>query len=566
MKKGLTILMTVLFCISPVVLFAAYHHEGESDTANFLTVYLDKAGTKLDHCGLCHTGGEYIQSGKTVKLGSCQWCHYSYGYDGHGNIADTLNPYGMDYFTNGQDADSVEEIKNLDSDQDGYTNNVEITANNFPGDPNDDPSLVVAPSRVYTRDQIEAMIQQHTEFLLMNASRSTDNYTEYSGVPLRDLLTDAGIQNSSTGIIAFAPDGWSQYHPLEYDEDPELYHVFGNFPSQNYQYPPSVYYYDAVAQSWCDYSSINCAGRDNNDPIFVNGGLKAILATKRDGSHLTPGVLTSQNKLDGEGPFRIVVPQKNPGPPDQSSKSSNPNLIWPYDSTWDHNAGACTRTVTIIKVEPLPEGTTDVNAYEDGWNYVDQNKIIIYGNIKGGDSNGNGVLDTEERTNENLDFDSDGIPDYKDRDSARFNPSKGSGKLFIHTDTGTLADCKAINDSDPSLPQNSKPNYNFPYGAASFKVTGLDTGEVVVITIVFPNNVPQDARFFKINDNGWNELPIGSNDGDNTITITLQDGDNLTDSDGEANGTIDDPGALALEIQEDGGGGGGCFINSVERE
>ena len=42
-----------------------------------------------------------------------------------------------------------------------------------------------------------------------------------------------------------------------------------------------------------------------------------MLAFKRDGEYLTQGVLNLQNKLDGEGPFRVVPPQKIPGPPDQ---------------------------------------------------------------------------------------------------------------------------------------------------------------------------------------------------------------------------------------------------------
>jgi hypothetical protein len=45
--------------------------------------------------------------------------------------------------------------------------------------------------------------------------------------------------------------------------------------------------------------------------------------------------------------------------------------------------------VTIIKVLPLPEGTPDINVYEAGWKYVDENKVIIYGAIDGTDSNGN---------------------------------------------------------------------------------------------------------------------------------------------------------------------------------
>ena len=106
-----------------------------------------------------------------------------------------------------------------------------------------------------------------------------------------------------------------------------------------------------------------------------------LLAFKRDGEYLTPGVLNLQNKLDGEGPFRVVPPQKNPGWPDQRSSSTNQAVIWSYDKSADHNAGFSSRTVTMIKVEPLPAGTTDINTLEAGWPYVDEKKIVIYGSI-----------------------------------------------------------------------------------------------------------------------------------------------------------------------------------------
>ena len=35
----------------------------------------------------------------------------------------------------------------------------------------------------------------------------------------------------------------------------------------------------------------------------------------------------------------------------------------------------------MIKVEPLPAGTTDINTLEAGWPYVDEEKIVIYGSI-----------------------------------------------------------------------------------------------------------------------------------------------------------------------------------------
>jgi len=375
----MTLATFLLFFTAPLV-FSSYHHMGEKDSAEFLKVYPDKQNTKLDSCALCHSGGEYKNASNTiVSMGSCQWCHYKYGYDGKGDINATLNPYGADYLKNGRNSDSVKSIASEDSDGDGYKNKAEIEAMRFPGNKEDDPDKKAAPSRVYTRTQLESL-PRHSQFLLMSASKSEDFYAEYTGVTLETLLKDAGILENATGIRIYSPDGWSQYHPLYPDPDPALYHVYGD-------YPPALYQYDRQADKanggWCDYSVASDRDYSNNGPINVTGGLKLMLAYKRGGKDLDPGTLSSSNRLDGEGPYRIIVPQKTLCPPDQPSTASNQELIWPYNSDWDHSAGSSTRTATIIKVEPLPEGTTDIDLLEAGWKYVDEGKIIIYGAIKG---------------------------------------------------------------------------------------------------------------------------------------------------------------------------------------
>lgn len=564
MKKQM-ILMAVLFLIMVIVSpgFAAYHHEGENDSDNFISVYPDKAGTKLDQCALCHSGGQYTNDkDQLVSLGSCQWCHYSYGYDGAGEIENTMNAFGVAYKNYGRNAAAITAIEELDSDGDEYTNIQEIVANTYPGNPADDPSKVAAPFRIYTKEQLKAL-GAHTQFLLMNTSRSGDSYDEYTGVSMEDLLVDAGMLSSATGILVYAPDGWSQYHPLEVDADPELYHVKG-------LYPESVFYYDTEADvalnptdGWCDYSAPSCQGRKPLDPIVNNGGLKMILAYSREGKDMDPGILNIDNKLDGEGPFRVVPPQKSPSPPDQSSRATNQDVVWPYNYDWDHNSGSSTRTVTIIKVEPLPEGTTDIDLLEAGWAYVDQEKIIVYGAIDGTDSNGNGILDSEE-ADETKDFDDDGTPDYQETDCARVRQANGGEKIFLHTSAGAFANVEALNDDDPAVPQNGKPDMDFPYATMKYDITGLNPGQSVTVTIVFPGEIPVNARYYKIDTtDGWHEIPFGDNDGDNTITLTLTDGDPDTDADGLANGTISDPAAVAISsdpIVASDGGGGGCFI------
>ncbi|MDY6853790.1 MAG: GEGP motif-containing diheme protein [Thermodesulfobacteriota bacterium] len=534
--------------------FSAYHHEGEKDTEKFLKVYPDKAGTKLNHCALCHCGGQYEKkTDKWVTLGSCQWCHYFYGYDRAGEIDNTMNPYGKDYKANGRNADAINAIENDDSDRDGFTNKEEIEASRFPGNTDDDPDRLAAPFHIYTRAQLEAMTQQHTQFILMNASRKDDNYVEYTGVPIETLLQNAGILDSATGITVYAPDGWANDHPMEEDEgNPEAYHVLGT-------YPAAVYYYDEQADiainpvdGWCDYSAPSCQGRSHGEAITVSEGLKMILAYKRDDVYLDPGVLDDENKLVGEGPFRLVLPQKSPNSPDQISNAENQDVIWPYTEEWDHNADSSTRSVTIIKVRPLPEGTTDIDAYESGWELVDENKIIVYGAIDGNDSNGNGILDSEEGTDPASDFDGDGTPDFQDTDTARVRHSKGNDeKILFHTSKGSFVNVQALSDDDPEINQQNKPSLTFPYGVVKFKITGLTpgAGESVTVSLVFPDNVPKTASYYKITASGWKEIPFGSNNGDNTITLTLVDGDADIDIDGTNDGTIVDPGALATVIK-----------------
>ena len=386
MSKGFVAGISLLFLLWAAAASAAYHHMGDTDSDVFLSVWPGKAGAKVDSCALCHTGGKYEKKpGQWVSMGSCQWCHHSYGYDESGDIAQTLNAYGRDYLAKGRSASAISAIAELDSDGDGYTNKSEIEAGTYPGNAEDNPSQKTAPFKVYTRQQLDSL-PQHTQFMLMNTSKSGDFYAQYSGVTVENLLLDAGIMGTATGITVFAPDGWAQYHPLEYDETPEMYPVFWTYPEAVYQYTEQADAGISPDTGWCDYSASSCAGRTAGESISVKNGLKMILAGKREGNNLNTGYLTEDNKLDGEGPYRVVVPQKSPNPPDQASNSANQDVIWPYNEDWDHNAGSCTRSVTMIRVEPLPEGTTDIDLLEAGWNYIDQEKIIVYGAIAGQDT------------------------------------------------------------------------------------------------------------------------------------------------------------------------------------
>jgi hypothetical protein len=388
-RKVLSVLFVVAVAAavlgSASVAVAAYEHEDEIDSGIFLAVHPEAKGTKLDSCALCHSGGSITGGGKTTVLGSCQWCHEVFGYTHphKGTLDQTLNSYGRAYLVAGRNIAAVNAIEGGDADGDGYANGVEIAAVRFPGDAADDPSKVAAPSRVYTLAELKTL-PAHTQFLLMSAAKSTDDYTTYTGVPVDALLKNARLLSTANNVKAFSPDGFATDHPLN---PPAV------IPSTAYPvrmiYPQGMFWYDAVADialnptvGWVNYSDPGCAARTNGSPIVVSGGLQLILAYARAGAPLAPGVLNlAVNKLDGEGPFRMVPPQKVPSVPDQRSANSSSTLIWPYDRALDKNAGYSNRSVTILKVEPLPAGTTDINTMEAGWNYVDEGKVVVYGAI-----------------------------------------------------------------------------------------------------------------------------------------------------------------------------------------
>jgi hypothetical protein len=107
-----------------------------------------------------------------------------------------------------------------------------------------------------------------------------------------------------------------------------------------------------------------------------------LLAYERDGLPMDPSNLDiTSGRINGEGPFRVIVPQSEPGSPDRGSNYSPTTCDdgWDYDASKDHNAGAMVRGVVGIRVNPLPAGYEDFDYYNGGWAYIDAESIIVYG-------------------------------------------------------------------------------------------------------------------------------------------------------------------------------------------
>ncbi|NQE52854.1 Cell surface glycoprotein, partial [ANME-1 cluster archaeon GoMg3.2] len=125
----------------------------------------------------------------------------------------------------------------------------------------------------------------------------------------------------------------------------------------------------------------------------------------------------------------------------------------------------------------------------------------------------------------------------------------GTGLACFVTDSGTIENLVAVNES--TLPEEGKPKLVFPHGFFSFNITGLTPNQTVEVTLTLPDIVPVDTEYWKYHasEGGWIRIPMGSDDGDNVVTITLVDG-GLGDDDGTANGIIVDqggPGVRAIK-------------------
>lgn len=385
MGKGKFLLILALsivwMAVSPTSALAAYSsHQNDQDVNNFLTAYPFARSTKLDDCSLCHPGGDITQGNppKTTSYGSCDYCHIKCNLQA--SCADVpLNEYGNAYGKAGRSEQALRNIAGADSDGDKYANSEEINALTFPGDPKDHPGLIPATAVVLNQERILKM-PDHSEFLFFNASKSADWYARYRGVKIKDLLKYAGISRQATQITVFAPDGFSKTFPID-APDPQS--------SSNIQYDvmgpyPYGYYYGGLDFVEYEYDP----GYPHDNGYRIPDKLYMLLAYLRDGDPLTKGKLVpdpanpTRLVLEGEGPYRLIPPQKIAGSPDRPSANSDPtDPTWNYDSTKDHNAGSSVRSVTAIRVEPLPAGTTDFRWIEGGWNLVDRAKLVIYGAI-----------------------------------------------------------------------------------------------------------------------------------------------------------------------------------------
>ncbi len=355
-------------------------HENDTDMTYFINMNGNAWATRLDDCQTCHRGGELTLDGKAVFKNACDTCHLVLHPDETltGNVpttyADTLNPYGKAYLDAGRTREALEAIATADSDGDTFSNADEIADLKYPGDPASKPGQVVAPLRQLSWDQLLAM-PSHEEFLLANSTKQQyDYYATYKGVKILDLLTAVGVDPTDpeiTGLTVIAPDGFMT--------DVDMSAVKSAFPAGTFYGGLDT----ATLGTECGfvtYPDVLPDGVSGGAPI--PGEPWVLLGWNRDGEAMDPSVLDPvSGKIDGEGPYRLIVPQVTPGKPDRGSKYSPTtcNDGYDFDEAADHNAGSMARGVVAIRVNPLPAGVEDFDAQYGGWAYITGKTVLVYG-------------------------------------------------------------------------------------------------------------------------------------------------------------------------------------------
>jgi hypothetical protein len=118
-----------------------------------------------------------------------------------------------------------------------------------------------------------------------------------------------------------------------------------------------------------------------------------------------------------------------------------------------------------------------------------------------------------------------------------------TGTAYFDSDPSTLENLTAVPESD--LPEEGKPDLEFPHGFFSFNITLPEGHTSAIVTMTFPSPLPVGTQYWKYHEpEGWIDVTslLGDDDEDKVLTLTLTDG-GLGDDDGVQNGVIVDQGA-----------------------
>lgn len=125
----------------------------------------------------------------------------------------------------------------------------------------------------------------------------------------------------------------------------------------------------------------------------------------------------------------------------------------------------------------------------------------------------------------------------------------GTGNLTFQVASGATPASFQVQPFTGTLPVPAPQGYSLPHGLYSLTAAGLPPGASITVQVTLPAPAPVGTVWLKLLGGSWVALPVGDDDGDNVITITLTDG-GQGDADGTANGVIADPGGPAIPQEQ----------------
>ncbi len=357
--------------------FSAYvGHEGERDSKVLLSAYKAIKGTALDDCGACHKSGKVPdpqKPGAKKDSNSCDYCH-AIMMEAKKPAKLTLNRYGADFMAAGRNAAALRSIEKKDSDGDGYSNIAEIKALTQPGVPTDVPTEVPAPDITLSQNDLQKKIKPVTRWVFLNStkSRSGDTYSKWKGFRLSDVLAAAGASKKTVSVDIISIDGYMKTYPI------------GDLKKMYPQGAPAAGLgKDKLGD--CGWVSYGPGVRLDGKPLPP---AEILLAFEENGKALEPAAIDeSSGRLEGDGPYRLITPQKKIVPPDlpQFADAACPAKVpakHRFHGDYDHNAGDAIRAVSAIRVNPMPKGTRDPDWRQNAQKRLKTQSIIVFGNIK----------------------------------------------------------------------------------------------------------------------------------------------------------------------------------------
>jgi len=355
-------------------------HENDRDIGNFVRQFPQAIGSRLDDCQTCHRGG--VKGTDTEReFNPCGYCHLleypnpKYETGVPHDFKGTLNAFGLAYENGGRTAEALAAIAGQDSDGDGFSNGAEIAELRYPGDAGSRPGQPLAPV-VFLSEADVRKLPSRAQFMLMNATKElTDDYVTFRGVRVADVLAAANVDlKGAAGITVFAPDGYSVEYTIE--------DIGRSFPRGVFYQGPAAF--KDGEKAFVRYPASLPSGVEDGKEIPGEPWL--LLAFEREGERLADSFYEKgTGRLDGEGPFRLVKPQRElkgdparPGRPDRSVKAKTYGDGWDFHSAIDHNAGACVRGACVIRVNPVPAGFEEYD-WKNGWPLIRDRRVAIYG-------------------------------------------------------------------------------------------------------------------------------------------------------------------------------------------